>query len=229
MEAKPPERRYENKVVLSYDKAISLEQELGFLPFYVFQPYPPRKVHSLYFDTFDFDHYYENLEGVPSRKKFRLRWYNDDISKCRFEIKYKEGSVTLKRFWNIHIDLSAVLEGRQSLCRAVRNTELPIEVKFEIDKLIPSAYIKYNRKYFSNRDGLFRMTIDGPVSYGKLNPKFLNETQSRSTLIDDSEYVFEIKYPVDAPEHVQELFKYFPVRLYKNSKYVKAISSFGFI
>jgi hypothetical protein len=38
------------------------------------EPYPPRQVNNVYFDTFDHFAYVENLSGASARSKVRFRW-----------------------------------------------------------------------------------------------------------------------------------------------------------
>ena len=48
-------------------------------------------VRSIYFDSHDYKCYYEKLDGIYTRKKFRIRGYNkyEDKSQIFFEIKRK--------------------------------------------------------------------------------------------------------------------------------------------
>ena len=38
--------------------------------------YENRDVSSIYFDTLNYDFLRANIDGVGSRKKYRIRWYN---------------------------------------------------------------------------------------------------------------------------------------------------------
>ena len=52
----------------------------------LFKIYPERIVNSIYYDTKNLDLYNDSEEGITPRKKFRVRSYNNDLSK-NFEIK----------------------------------------------------------------------------------------------------------------------------------------------
>ena len=61
--------------------------------------YEPRIVTSLYFDTINFDNYYDNIDGVSDRVKHRIRWYNDFFLNSKdavFEIKRRKGLLVNK-------------------------------------------------------------------------------------------------------------------------------------
>ena len=54
------------------------------------------KVSSLYFDDLYSNAYYEKMDGVLYRKKYRIRIYNNDTSFIRLECKYKHENKTSK-------------------------------------------------------------------------------------------------------------------------------------
>ena len=49
------------------------------------------RIRSVYFDSFDEECLEDKLSGVQSRKKYRIRIYNNQDSFISFEIKSKEG------------------------------------------------------------------------------------------------------------------------------------------
>lgn len=53
-------------------------------------------VRSIYFDNSDDKALREKTEGFPKREKFRIRYYNDDLSRIVLEKKIKTGRLTLK-------------------------------------------------------------------------------------------------------------------------------------
>lgn len=54
------------------------------------------KIRSLYFDNDSSDAYYEKLDGVLYREKYRIRYYNDDDTFIRLERKLKHNNLTSK-------------------------------------------------------------------------------------------------------------------------------------
>ena len=51
-------------------EAALLTSQLGF-----YSPFPPRRINSLYFDSYDFRALEHSLSGSSIRQKIRLRWY----------------------------------------------------------------------------------------------------------------------------------------------------------
>ena len=72
------EERHEVKFA-AYATAIRgmLRHWLHMHPAGFFSPYPERQVNNVYFDTWDYRAYAENLAGVSERSKVRYRWYGD--------------------------------------------------------------------------------------------------------------------------------------------------------
>ena len=60
--------------------------------------HPKGYISSIYYDTYHLKHYYEKIEGDNLKRKFRVRWYDDEF--CRpddtvsafIEIKYRIGA-----------------------------------------------------------------------------------------------------------------------------------------
>ena len=77
--------RYEFKFLLSQKKAKQIENEIK--SFMILDENALRKkdkkyfVRSLYFDTPEYSNFYEKVDGIKIRKKFRIRSYSHD-KKC---------------------------------------------------------------------------------------------------------------------------------------------------
>ena len=100
------------------------------------------RVYSLYFDDLQDTALRQKLDGVENRDKFRLRYYNGDLSFLRLEKKSKRGNLCQKRSASLPLDQAkAVLAGRPQvlkqcedpllmefyarLCRGLRTTPWP--------------------------------------------------------------------------------------------------------
>ena len=95
--------RFEFKYVLLPEVRRNLEAEL--LYFLELDPYVERQVgqkyhvRSLYFDNRAMSCYYDNLDGVMHRAKFRLRTYcevEDETTPCFLEIKGRHNALVFK-------------------------------------------------------------------------------------------------------------------------------------
>lgn len=148
-------------------KAILLEKGMASL-------YTPRQVNSIYFDTRDTKMFFDSEEGVLSRKKTRIRWYDKTLN---FQIEEKISSV----------------EGRFKKNRklqSVNNIESvyqyrPFDSKY--GTLFPTLKVSYNRTYFFISG--MRITFDENIKYENLRNK-------NNIVVKDPENVIEIKVPV---------------------------------
>ena len=67
-------------------------------------------IRSLYFDDVDAAAYYEKVDGLDNRAKYRIRFYNYDGSNIKLEKKEKLGNLTRKSLPGAR---GASLEGRE--------------------------------------------------------------------------------------------------------------------
>lgn len=69
----------------------NLLKYLEFDEYAAIRPNKEYTVRSIYLDSYDYKCYYEKLDGIHTRKKFRIRGYNKekDNSRIFFEMKKK--------------------------------------------------------------------------------------------------------------------------------------------
>ncbi|MDQ3535490.1 MAG: polyphosphate polymerase domain-containing protein [Bacteroidota bacterium] len=126
---------------------------------------PEYTVRSIYFDSPDFNSYYEKVEGYKDRKKLRIRGYNLYEPGCKvfLEIKRKlENNIAKNRVLVNFDDLPALLETSD------------INKYISLDYNSPRAYqdaIKffYNLKRFSQRP-VNLIVYEREPYHGKFNP-----------------------------------------------------------
>ena len=145
-------------------EAALLTSQLGF-----HSPFPPRRINSLYFDSYDFRALEHSLSGSSIRQKIRLRWYGktEDSRVPTLEFKCKQGHLSWKilRKTQISIDLEAVTwesaywdeEGKTSISDLSRTLAL--------SNTRPTTLVSYSRRYFESGDGRLRITLDEDLTY----------------------------------------------------------------
>lgn len=72
------------------------------------------RVYSLYFDDLQDTALRQKLDGVENRDKFRLRYYNGDLSFLRLEKKSKRGNLCQKRSASLPLDQAKAVLARQA-------------------------------------------------------------------------------------------------------------------
>ena len=170
-------------------------------------------IRSLYFDDLYSRAYYEKIDGVEYRKKYRIRIYNDDVNFIRLECKYKHENKTSKD--QILID--------KSICDKIINgniEELDISnndllTKFVIDyrlkKLMPSIIVDYKRIAYTYPISDIRITFDSNISSGMYNYNLYDKNLNTYKVIDDNEVVLEVKFNSILPESIAIILSTVPM------------------
>ena len=93
--------RIELKDVFRIRDKTYIEKKLILSGYGFYQPYPPRRINSLYFDTSDFVNMSDSIEGCSKRTKKRLRWYGNNANQyeSNLEFKSKQGHFSWKKIF----------------------------------------------------------------------------------------------------------------------------------
>jgi hypothetical protein len=184
--------------------------------------FPPRLVHSLYFDTFDLTSFRENLAGVSQRQKLRYRWYGDSPGPDAgaLELKSKRNKVGRKETWRCAQapwrdgdDWPTVV---QALSRQLDERARALLAAWPQ----PVLLTRYRREYFESADRRLRATLDtGFCAFGQLHGRMPNLTR-RIALPDVN--VLEVKCAGSEQARAAALLGSCPVRLSRFSKYTVA-------
>ncbi|MGB0863411.1 MAG: polyphosphate polymerase domain-containing protein [Saprospiraceae bacterium] len=206
--------RYERKYKM-YDYAPSiLEQAVKMHPASFKKIYPDRQINNIYFDTSTLSSYWDNVNGVAERKKYRVRWYNFDetkIEKPHFEVKGRINELGTKKI--IRID-DFDLDNLRFLTRIVN------ELSDAPGRLQPIIMNSYHRSYYGTSDGKFRVTIDERIRYFSL---MFAQRFTRYTVQDFNAAVLELKYDRNMDDYTDRITQFFPFRQTKSSKYVTGV------
>jgi SPX domain protein involved in polyphosphate accumulation len=161
--------RHEYKALLPESFLHTLTTQVSTHPFLFTQKYPDRYVNSIYFDTPEFSHYEDHVNGALSRSKYRIRWYHTLFGKVQnpqLEIKHKEGACTHKK----HYPLSSFAFYTGITGKQIQHI-LPHPIQF----LYPTVLTRYKRSYFESTNYPCRVTIDTDITYYPLHPHFLQK------------------------------------------------------
>tara|TARA_R110000751_G_scaffold30849_2_gene78616 strand:- start:68 stop:796 length:729 start_codon:yes stop_codon:yes gene_type:complete len=198
-------------------------------PFCFKEIFHRRTVNNIYFDDQNMSFYRQNVAGDANREKYRLRWYGDDftqVSNPTFEIKKKYGETGDKYSYKLKgasFDLKKTKAlGAQEIIEAQLLAEENLTLYNNLRQLEPALYNTYERRYFLSHCERFRITLDNNMGfYNTKADAFLN------TSVKADDIVLELKYERAHDDESRDLTQYFPVRLSKNSKYVRGIDLFN--
>lgn len=166
------------------------------------------RVYSLYFDDLQDTALRQKLDGVENRDKFRLRYYNGDLSFLRLEKKSKRGNLCQKRSASLPLDQAkAVLAGRPQV---LKQCEDPLLMEFYARLcrgLRPVTLAVYRREPFVYAPGNVRITIDRDIRTG-IYARCLDAAQA--TLVpaaapeNGEPLVLEVKYDAFLPDLIRQ-------------------------
>lgn len=212
--------RFERKFAVTSLTKAQLDNLIQLHPAAFSQEYPQRNVNNIYFDTYEYKAAQDNLDGIASRCKVRIRWYGDlfgAIRAAKLEFKYKEGMVGRKERYTLDtFSLDAGFDPR-ILQESLSDLKVPERVRYHLRQLSPMLLNRYTRQYYRSADRLFRLTVDHGLGYYRLQNShnyFINKQKAVASL------VVELKYPIEVDELAGTITNGFPFRLTKNSKYV---------
>ena len=215
--------RYERKFAIEQMSLNEAENILLCNNMFFSEVYYKRQVNNIYLDSIYMDAYYSNVEGLGSRKKYRVRWYGDLFSKIEqpvLEVKVKNGIVGSKYKYELQGFELARLFRTNILEDVFNKSSLPENVSFELATVDPTLINTYSRKYYMSANGKYRVTIDTGLEYFSVQRGFNNIVASSP----QRGVVIEIKYSIENDENVDRITQLFPFRLTRSSKYVQGVS-----
>ena len=185
-----------------------------------YTPYPSRRINNIYFDTYDLDSYQENMAGIASRTKLRLRWYGDigRIYKPALELKIKRNKMGWKKTVRLDMDEQADRISYDSI-KASIYAQLDDDMANRLRQSDNPVIINsYDRDYFVSADGFVRVTLDR-------NLKFFDQRSHHSPNIifranAPEVVILEVKAAAKDMDKMVKILKAMPVPSTKSSKYV---------
>ncbi len=119
-------------------------------------------IRSLYFDTPEDRALLEKRSGVSRRQKFRIRYYNGDLSMIRLEKKSKTGALGTKVSAPLSpAQVMQICSGEIGWMREDQNPLLrELYAQMTSTRLAPKSIVDYTREPFLYAPGNVRVTLD---------------------------------------------------------------------
>lgn len=204
--------RYEVKFVINKKYAEILQKKL--LTIMQIDPYGPNGyfIRSLYFDTPNSDAYYEKLDGVEYRKKYRIRIYGKNDCDIKLEKKLKHNNLTSKE--SILIDKKLcdnIIEGNFDVSLNKDNLLREFYIDMKTKLLRPSVIVDYERLALIYPISDIRITFDYNISSGRYNYNLFDYNFETIPVIDDNLMVLEVKFNEVLPESISTILSTVPI------------------
>lgn len=198
--------RYEFKHEINYSDIMTIRQRLKALC----RPDPNADngkymVRNLYFDNLYDKILCEKVNGINYREKFRLRYYDNDISYIKLEkkgnyngLRTKQSEILTVEETNsiINGDTDWMMESEYELIR-----ELYLKTKSQ--GLKPKTIVEYTREPFVYPVGDVRITIDYDIRTGIMSTDFLDR-DCVTIPVRNSPTILEVKWKEFLPSLIQD-------------------------
>lgn len=179
-------------------------------------------IRSIYFDNSDDKVLREKIDGIQKREKFRIRYYNDDLSFLTLEKKIKYNNLCMK----IDAELSeaecrAILSGKTDWMMAHPSGLVrELYCKMNSQQLRPRLLVSYIREPYVYAAGNVRVTFDFGIRSTLFHREFLERTVTDIEITDTpGDIILEVKFDAFLPDIIQSLLQTEEIRQQAYSKY----------
>lgn len=188
--------RHEMKHIITPGDAAAIRANLSAVA--TLDPHAKEKGHycirSLYFDDPLDTALHEKLDGVNERRKFRIRYYNDDLSYIMLECKIKRDGVGCKPQARLTVEeTEKIIRGDIDWMPASgRPLLVALYADMKTRLLRPKTVVQYMRVPFIYAPGNVRVTIDWDIRTGQ--PADFLKPDGLTLPVEDNVTLLEVKW-----------------------------------
>lgn len=179
-------------------------------------------IRSVYFDNYKDKALREKRNGVQTREKFRIRYYNDDLSFITLEKKIKHNDLCKK------LDAPLTAEEYQRILQAPGPWMLEhpeplvgeLYCKMKLQQLRPRVLVSYVREPYIYQAGNVRVTFDSHIRTSLFERDFAEGTPPDISATDaPGDTILEVKFDAFLPGVIRGLLQVGTLRQQAFSKY----------
>jgi len=229
--------RFEFKYLLSKSLRKDLESELNY--FLEFDPFVQACsthqyfVRSLYYDDPDFTCFYDKIDGLHLRSKFRIRTYTNCLEQVApqfLELKGRYNNLVFKHRTMLDENIKIKGEKKDLLTSTVLKSTSACEVKDKFQynlyrkRIMPIALVDYVRRpYISKFNPDFRLTFDSEIKGTKTASLFPDGLAPQSRSLLPGYTVMEVKFRRHIPSWFHRLIQVYELQRVSISKICHAM------
>ena len=179
-------------------------------------------IRSLYFDDAYNSAYYDKVDGVSHRDKYRIRIYNMSDDVIFLERKRKEGNLIQKSSCRIDRALAEKLIDGKPAALLKSNDPLLHDMYIEMRTRLLRArtIVDYTREAFTHPIENVRITFDTHLATCPGSTDLFSKSLLTLSPLDDSREIREVKSDRYLPDYISALLYDTPVEYCAISKYV---------
>ena len=178
------------------------------------------EIRSMYFDNLNDKALREKLDGVNMREKFRIRYYNGDLSFIQLEKKSKINGLCAKEQQTITLEEAKFIANGdlEDLVRTEKPLLRELALKMHIQGIRPKTIVDYTREPFVYAPGNVRVTLDYNIRTGLAGTDFLNP-DCVTIPAGDTSVILEVKWDAFLPSVIRDIVQVPGTRTTAFSKY----------
>lgn len=232
--------RFEFKFVMPTEMMAEVEGELGHFvdldPFVATRPNHLYPVRSLYFDDDSYSAFFDKIDGMHTRSKFRLRTYSTSIEEPApwfLEIKGRYNNLVFKHRTPVETEgLDSLTGGLALRNELLMRTEGSVKDKFEFEsyrrQISPVALIDYMRRpYVSKFDPEFRLTIDQNLTATRTDSLYTNGGAPCPRRLVPGQAIMELKFRRHMPSWFHRILQAYQLQRRSISKICEGMQALG--
>lgn len=213
--------RHEWKHEISYVDMLSLRSRLSYIMQQDTHAVNGRyKIRSLYFDNFQDKALMEKINGVNIREKFRVRYYNDNLSFILLEKKRKVNGLCSKEQAIITLEEAQFIAKKdiENLSKSKKPLMKELCYKMRTEGLEPKTIVDYIREPFVYAPGNVRVTLDYDIRTGLTGTDFLTPN-CVMVLAGNAPIILEVKWDEFLPALIRDAVQIMGTHTSAFSKY----------
>lgn len=189
-------------------------------------PHTPKKgtylIHSLYYDDYKDTSVYTTNSGLAERFKWRIRYYDDDLSYIVLEKKEKLNGMCHKKSCKLTIDeYKSIVSG--NILDIFYDTEKKLIKEFTKDIMIynyePKVIVDYERIAYVEEITNVRVTFDTKISASYEFDNFLKGNYTKFYVQESGWNVLEVKFDDILPSYIRKIVESYGFNQTSFSKY----------
>ena len=231
--------RYEFKYILNNRLSKEIEKEV--IHFMKYDGYLDPKlenqyiVRSLYFDNYLASNFYEKVDGIKKRSKYRIRTYARDIDEKKpifLEEKGRLESRTFKNRSSLSVEDLDFFQGygADQFNLNYQNSDFFSNFLYSRARksLSPCVLVDYHRRPYTNIHGLyFRLTFDSNISASSANELFPDNNTQHWRQCLHGYTILEVKFDRAIPPWFHRIIQAYQLNRVSVSKFVLGMKDCG--
>ena len=162
------------------------------------------KISSLYFDDLYDTDLMDTINGNPSRKKMRIRIYDDSFNTIKLEVKYKSYSkINKKSCFISKEEMNSLINGIPIKWEDKDSPRNIFNEKILTAGLRPKVIVSYERSAYLYKSGNTRITFDSNIRSSNQIELFGNKDLYHDE-VRDLNYILEVKYDEFIPDFIAQ-------------------------